>query len=174
LRQLLQQQLVYDAFYCHCNYFYGNIIKMKCDELRKSAFSNFFVAYGRIVKEIDRRMSDAGVASLEVYDVLLVLEDAPDRRLRMSELADRIVYSRSGLTRLADRLESNGLIQRLACPNDRRALHVTITDVGLGERRRAWPVLEAAIVDLFGKHLNEEEAAVIARSFARMNEALNG
>ena len=141
---------------------------MSTASTKKEAFSNFFQAYGRVSKEVDRRMLEAGVVSLEVYDVLLSLEDAPEQRMRMSELADHIIYSRSGLTRLADRLEQQGLIQRVACPNDRRALHVTLTSAGLRERERAWPVLEAAMTELFSDLITDAEAATVRDVFARV------
>ncbi len=141
---------------------------MNPDGLRKRAFSNFFMAHGRITKELERRMSADGVVSLEVYDVLLALEDAPDQRLRMSELADKIIYSRSGLTRLADRLEQKGLIRRVACPNDRRAMHVEITELGLSERLRAWPTLERGIQELFGERISDDEASSIGLAFAKI------
>jgi DNA-binding MarR family transcriptional regulator len=141
---------------------------MNSDGLRKRAFSNFFMAHGRITKELERRMSADGVVSLEVYDVLLALEDAPDQRFRMSELADRIIYSRSGLTRLADRLEQKGLIRRVACPNDRRAMHVEITELGLSERLRAWPTLERGIQELFGERISDDEASSIELAFAKI------
>lgn len=143
-------------------------ILMNSDGLRKRAFSNFFMAHGRITKELERRMSTDGVVSLEVYDVLLALEDAPDQRFRMSELANKIVYSRSGLTRLADRLEQKGLIRRVACPNDRRAMHIEITELGLAERVRAWPTLERGIRELFGQRISDDEARMIETAFSNI------
>ena len=141
---------------------------MNCDGLRKRAFSNFFMAHGRITKEIERRMSADDVVSLEVYDVLLALENSPEQRLRMSELAEEIFYSRSGLTRLADRIEQKGLIRRVACPNDRRAMHVEITELGISERLRAWPTLERSIKELFGDRITDDEASSIEMAFAKV------
>jgi DNA-binding MarR family transcriptional regulator len=113
----------------------------------KDAYACFLVANSVLTRMIDRRLREAGVVGIEVYDVLLSLEDAPEQRLRMSELADRLVISRSGITRLADRLEKDGLIQRMACPSDRRAMYCGLTEKGLEERKRAWPTYSQAISD---------------------------
>ena len=135
-------------------------------DVKKAAWVEFYLAQSQITREIDRRMTAAGVVGMEVYDVLLNLEDAPDSRLRMNELADRVTYSRSGITRLVDRLEKEGLVARVACPNDRRAMHCQLTARGRAERERAWPVYAAGIEALFGRHLSDEDAKTIVRLFA--------
>jgi len=134
-------------------------------DVKKAAWVEFYLAQAQITREIDRRMTAAGVVGMEVYDVLLNLEDAPDSRLRMNELADRVTYSRSGITRLVDRLEKEGLVARVACPSDRRAMHCQLTAHGRSERERAWPVYAAEIEALFGRHLSDEDAKTIVRLF---------
>ena len=134
----------------------------------KSAWVAFFVAQGVLAKRIDAELEAAGCVTLDVYDVLLSLEESPERRLRMSELADRVLVTRSGVTRLVDRLERQGLLKREACPNDRRACHATLTAAGLAERERAWPVYRQAIANHFAQHVSDEEATLIARVFRRM------
>lgn len=74
---------------------------------------------------------------LASYDVLVQLAESPDRRLRMTELADRVLLSRSGLTRLVDRLEREGLVERAACPGDARVTHAVLTEAGLARLRTA-------------------------------------
>ena len=73
---------------------------------------------------------------LASYDVLVQLVEAPDRRLRMTELAQRVLISRSGLTRLVDRLEREGLVRREACDDDARGLFAVLTEAGF-QRLRA-------------------------------------
>jgi DNA-binding MarR family transcriptional regulator len=135
----------------------------------KEAWIAFFVAHGALVHKIDRAMSEAGVVPMDTYDILLTLEMAPDQRLKMSELADRALLSRSGITRLVDRLEADGLLCRQNCPQDRRACHAVITDKGRQERERAWPVYRKAIADHFARHLSSEEAKTVAEIFGRMH-----
>ena len=83
--------------------------------------------------------------SLHEYEVLLTLADAPDGRMRMSELAAAVVLSQSGLTRLVDRLVRDGSVARIRCEGDRRGLNAELTDAG---RRR---YLEARVTHLGGR-----------------------
>lgn len=130
---------------------------------QKSAWAGFFVAHGRITRKIDRMLKAAGCVSMDVYDVLLTLEMAEGGRLIMSELANRVLLTRSGMTRLTDRLEKQGLLRRESCPNDRRAIHVVLTEKGLKERERAWEVYRAGIAEHFAAHLSDDDAACIER-----------
>ena len=102
-----------------------------------------------------------------VYDILLVLEESPDQRLRMSELAELALISRSGITRLVDRLEKDGLVKRASCSHDRRAIHALLTEKGLKERERAWPIYEEALEELFASKLNDAEAKTLAKLLRR-------
>ena len=102
-----------------------------------------------------------------VYDILLVLEESPDQRLRMSELAELALISRSGITRLVDRLEKDGLVKRASCSHDRRAIHALLTEKGLKERERAWPIYEKALEELFASKLNDAEAKTLAKLLRR-------
>lgn len=77
--------------------------------------------------------------TLDDYEVLVNLSESPERRLRMSELADRLISSRSRLTYRVDRLERAGLVRRQACPEDGRAIHAVITDAGFERLRGAAP-----------------------------------
>jgi DNA-binding MarR family transcriptional regulator len=117
---------------------------------------------------------DRSLLSLEHYDVLLCLKRAPggETRLRLSELAKAVTLSRSGLTRLVDRLEKAGLLRREACPSDRRGAFAVLTPKGSDALRRTWPAYARAIQEHFARHLSDEEAAVLARAFGRILRAL--
>src|SRR5689334_23371658 len=77
-------------------------------------------AHAALSDRIERALAAAGLPALAWYDVLWALYSAPDRRLRMAELADHTVFSRSGLTRLVDRMEAAGVVERQPAPGDRR------------------------------------------------------
>lgn len=77
--------------------------------------------------------------ALASYDVLTQLSESPDRRLRMNDLADRVLLSRSGLTRLVDRLQRDGLVEREACASDARGLFAVLTDDGAVRLAEATP-----------------------------------
>jgi DNA-binding MarR family transcriptional regulator len=135
---------------------------------KKKAWSLCFVAHALMAKKIDEAMEEAGVIPLDVYDVLLNLEMAHGGRLRMSELAEAVLLSRSGLTRLIDRLEQKGLIERINCEQDRRSTYAQITEQGLSERKKAWPVFESQIEALFASQLSAGDEVFLTGIYGRV------
>jgi DNA-binding MarR family transcriptional regulator len=121
-----------------------------------------------LIADIDRRLAAAGQIPLHWYDVLIELYEAPDQKLRMADLAQRVLLTRSGLTRLVDQLEAKGYLRRVLDPEDRRGFYAILTDAGVAAMRSAWPIYAAGIQELFGAHLSPEEAAILVRLFARM------
>jgi DNA-binding MarR family transcriptional regulator len=126
------------------------------------AWRAFLTAYGRVTRRINRDLAEAGLPDLGWYDVLWALYEAPDRRLRMRELADRVVISRTGLVRLVDRIEASGLVRREAVPGDRRGAYVSVTDEGAALLRRMWPVYRRGVAEHFAAHL-DARAGLIRR-----------
>ena len=104
-----------------------------------SAWRTFLRAHATVVRALEAELLAEHDLPLASYDVLVQLSESPDQRLRMTELADRVLLSRSGLTRLADRLEREGLLRREACPSDARGTLAVLTDAGLERLREAWP-----------------------------------
>ncbi len=103
------------------------------------AWRGFLRAHATVVRVLEADLQAEHALPLASYDVLVQLSESSDRRLRMTELADRVLLSRSGLTRLADRLEREGLISREPCPSDARGTLAVLTDAGLDRLREAWP-----------------------------------
>ncbi len=97
-------------------------------ELR--AWKGFLRVHALLTKELDAELERGHGMSLSSYEVLLHLMNTGEGRMRMSELADSVILSRSGLTRLVDRLEREGLIERCTCPSDARGFNACITDAG--------------------------------------------
>ena len=95
----------------------------------------------------------------------------PDRRLRLHELARKVVLSRSGLTRLVDRLEAEGLLRREQAISDRRGAYAVLTDKGYQALRSAWPVYAAEIERRFGRHLSSAQARDLAALLAGIARA---
>ena len=139
---------------------------------RLNAFSLFVVANARLMTKLSEEVERGGGMALDVYDVLVTLESAPDHRLKLSDLADRIVLSRSGLTRRVDRLEGLGYLRREACPRDRRSIYAVLTEEGLAAREQAWPAFRSAIRAYFGDRMTEGEAKQMAAVMRRVIEPL--
>jgi len=139
-------------------------MKSHLPEAHLDAWRRYYVSFWRIFGAIDADLQAAGLPSLSWYDALYELYLAPNRRLRMSELAHSALLSRSGLTRLVDKLEKAKLIERRSCPTDGRGQEAVLTEEGVEMLRKIWPVYRAGIAKYFATPLNEKDA----RDFARM------
>src|SRR6266853_2912916 len=146
----------------------------KDHDAKSHALAGRLTAHATPIEKIETALAEANLPPLAWYDVLWELEKAEGGKLRMHELARRIVLSRSNLTRLADRLEDAGLIEREDTPHDRRGYHCVITRAGLALRRRMWPVYKAEIERLFSRHITAEEARTIGDALARTVKAARG
>jgi DNA-binding MarR family transcriptional regulator len=135
------------------------------------AWAVLLTAHATLVEKIELALSQAKLPPLAWYDVLWELEKAEGGKLRMHELARRIVLSRSNLTRLADRLEKAGLVAREETSHDRRGYHCVITRAGLAMRKKMWPVYREAIERLFSRHVTLEEARAMGAGLARAVKA---
>lgn len=107
------------------------------DDPRLDAWRSFLEAHARVTRLLDDELRLEHGLSLAEYDALFQLVDAPGRRLRMNQLADRVILSRSGITRLIDRLEASGLVERAHCASDARGAEAVLTDAGLVRLRAA-------------------------------------
>lgn len=140
---------------------------MRLSKAHRGAWVGLLFVHSRLLRQIDARLEKADVISLDVYDLLLMLEESPKGRLRMSELAERVLISRSGMTRFVDRLEKDGLLKREPDAKDRRSMYAVVTKKGLKERERAWPVYSKAIQELFASKLSEDEARQLSDTLKR-------
>ena len=105
---------------------------------------------------------------LRWYDALVQLEETPDG-LRMNELAERILYSKSGFTRVVDRLEEAGLVQRVRPEDDRRAILVVLTDEGRATMERARRHHRHSIEQHFSRHLSETDIKTLTRALEKLS-----
>ncbi|MDP9458650.1 MAG: MarR family transcriptional regulator [Actinobacteria bacterium] len=144
------------------------------DQGREEAWRALITAHAAAVERIERGLLEAGLPPLGWYDVLLELSAAPGCRLRMHELARAVVLSRSGLSRLVDRLEKAGLLRREPDPEDGRGSFAVLTNEGSRMRERMWPVYAKGIAEHFGAHVSDEEAAVLCRALGRVRDAARG
>lgn len=102
------------------------------------------------------------------FDVLEQLRQAPDRRLRMQDLGERLAMSASGLSRRVSRMEHAGLVERQPCPDDRRGVLVVLTDLGKRRYRKALPVHLRGVEKYFLDHLSPEESRTLRAVFERV------
>ena len=127
-----------------------------------AAWSGFLQGHAQIVRALDAELEREHELPLTSYDVLIQLSLAPDRRLRMFELADAVVLSRSGLTRLVERLERDGLVERERGVADLRQMYARLTDRGFELVADATPTHIAGIKERFLERLSDEQTKQLA------------
>jgi DNA-binding MarR family transcriptional regulator len=136
-----------------------------------AAWAGFLRVHAAVTRELDAELSVAHRLPLSSYEVLLYLHSAPDGMMRMSELADSVLLSRSGLTRLVDRLEGAGLLERRQCSSDARGFHAAITAAGRRAFRDAHATHLAGVRERFLRHFSAEELGRLAELWDRVEPA---
>lgn len=133
----------------------------RSEEPQLDAWRAFLRAHAAVVDRLDHELQAEQDLALTWYEVLLHLSRAPDNRLRLSALADQLLLSRSGLTRLVDRMVAAELIEREVCPTDRRGAFAVLTPQGRTRLTRAAPVHLRGIREHFLAHLTDREVAAV-------------
>jgi DNA-binding MarR family transcriptional regulator len=133
-----------------------------------AAWRGFLRAHAQLTKELDAELTAERSLPLSHYDVLTVLDGAPGARLRMRDLADSVVLSRSGLTRLVDRLVRDGLVEREDCESDARGAYAVLLPAGRERLLDARPVHQAGIRKRFLRRLSPEEQDLMAACWEKL------
>ena len=136
--------------------------------LSTSAWGALLQGHTAVVPVLDAELVAEAGMSLRCYDVLLGLAAAPERKLRMSDLADRVVLSRTRVSRLVDEMAVAGLLVREQNPQDGRSAYAALTDLGLRRYRRAAPQYLAGIEEHFAQRLSDPELAALAALLQRV------
>jgi DNA-binding MarR family transcriptional regulator len=138
------------------------------DERELRAWRGMLRAHAALTKALDADLEAAHGLPLSSYEVLLYLDDAEDGRMRMRDLAASVILSRSGLTRLADRLEREGLIRRESCASDARGSYAVLTPAGADKLAVARATHLAGVRSLFLAHFSETELDVLGDAWERL------
>jgi len=142
--------------------------KLNPAELR--AWTAFFDAQASLLRRLEAELVKKEDMTLAEFDVLIQLAMAPDRRVRMTELSERVRLSRSGLTRLVDRLVEAGLLTRWHCQSDRRGTFAVLTPSGVDRVRRARPVHLRGVGRHFVERLSPDQLAAVAEALEPLGE----
>lgn len=125
------------------------------------AWKSVLLVQARMVAELEKRTEQAGVMPPSWLDLLLKLSHAPQKRLRMSDLAGWAVLTRGGVSRLVARMEASGLLRREACEDDGRGTFAVLTQAGTEALKRAEPVYREVLAECFAAHLTVEQTEAI-------------
>jgi DNA-binding MarR family transcriptional regulator len=144
----------------------GSLSSLSPERLR--AWRLYFESALALVDVLDAELArDAGMP-LRWYDALVHLEETPEG-LRMNELAERILYSKSGFTRVVDRMEEAGLVRRVRPDNDRRSILIVLTGTGRGAMEKARRHHRTAIEQHFSQHLTEADIKALTRALEKVS-----
>jgi DNA-binding MarR family transcriptional regulator len=127
-----------------------------------------------LFEQLGRQLSDDSGMSLAEYEILVQLSEAPGRRLRMSELADRVVSSRSRITHTVGRMEDRALVHREACADDGRGVLCVLTDAGFAQLEAAAPGHVEMVRTVLFEPLDPADVAGLGVALAKVREQLRG
>jgi DNA-binding MarR family transcriptional regulator len=142
--------------------------RRRLSQAELDAWRGFLRAHSALIRELDAELVAAHDLPLRSYDVLVQLEGAPGRRLRMTELSRSVLLSASGVSRLVDRLEADGLVCRQRCELDGRGYWAELTDKGLARLREARPTHLAGVRRRFLAQVGESELEALGRLWRRL------
>lgn len=143
----------------------------RLDARERDAWRGMLRVHAALTKVLDAEMEARHGLPLSSYEVLLVLADAEGERMRMCDLASSILLSRSGLTRLVDRLERDGLLERQSCPSDARGAFARLTPAGRERFDEARRTHLAGVRTLFLDRLEPEEQELLGQLWTRLAPA---
>lgn len=141
---------------------------------RLAPWRAFLTAYMQVARRLDEELRVEHGLSLQEYGALLSLVEAPDHRIRMSRLAEALLLSKSGVTRLVDRLVEDGLVTRSSCSSDARGAEATLTDAGIERLRSASPTHLRGISAYFLEAIPDDDIAAVHRAMQRVADHAGG
>ena len=133
------------------------------------SFVSLVRAYSHATRALNAQLTADHGLTISDYEVLLRLSRAPDRRMRRVDLAQEVLLTASGITRLLDGLERSGYVARAACDADRRVVYAVLTDEGLDKLRAASATHVAQIDDFFTARYDDAELTDLAGLLARID-----
>jgi DNA-binding MarR family transcriptional regulator len=143
------------------------ILAAALDEVELRAWQAFLVTHARVARRLEADLIARNDLPLAEFDVLFQLAVAEGRRLRMAELADRVLLSRAGITRLVDRLVADGLVGRLKCASDARGFYAVLTPGGMARLEAATPAHLESVRRYFLERFSRSELELLASLLER-------
>lgn len=140
----------------------------KISPKKERAWRDFRRAQALVDRYLDEDLRAHQGISMQIYDALVQLSEAPDQRLRMNELASALTYSASGITRLVDTLERHDYARREPDAASRRSIFIRLTAAGLDKLQSTWLTHVSGVQEAFARHLTDTEAATFSKVFQKI------
>jgi DNA-binding MarR family transcriptional regulator len=141
---------------------------------RLAPWRAFVRAQAHVSRRLDEDLRAEHGLSLQEYVALLILAESPERRMRMGHLAESLTLSKSGATRLIDRLVDDGFVARASCSSDARGAEAALTDAGVARLRTAAPTHLRGIADYFLSAIGSDDLEVIERAMHEVSSCASG
>ncbi|OBK82012.1 MarR family transcriptional regulator [Mycolicibacter heraklionensis] len=151
----------------------SNVADHKLSDRQAQAWGAYIESSIQLETRLDELLRERTGLTLIDYHLLMLLAGAPEQRMRMSELADRMVFSRSRITYQIDSMTKRGLTVRESAPDDRRGYRAVLTATGLKSLQQAMPQHAQSVRELFLDDLNSDELACVERVFSRLRNRLS-
>jgi DNA-binding MarR family transcriptional regulator len=145
----------------------------RLDNRELRAWRGLLRVHAALSKELDAQLEAAHGLPLTSYEVLMYLSDAEGGRMRMHDLASSVLLSRSGLTRLVDRLERDGYLERCSCAHDARGAFAVLTSAGREKLEAARETHLAGVRELFLSHFSAEQLDMLGDGWERVLTSLS-
>ncbi|CAN7762642.1 MarR family transcriptional regulator [Paenibacillus sp. LjRoot153] len=136
----------------------------RLSEFEIGVWREFLKTHAKVIERIEQDLANYKRVPLSTYDVLIALYEATNKKLRVNDINKKILLTKSGLTRLLDRLEKEGLIRREKSEIDRRGSYAILTSEGETQLRKAWPIYANGIKNYFVSSLTEQQLKMLEDS----------
>lgn len=134
-----------------------------------STWAILFKTFNRLHQSMEEEIKSQGLPALEIYDVLWTLEQAAEHTLRLNELGEKVFIAKFNITRICDKLEEQGLIEKLKCPEDKRGVHARLTPAGVELRQKTWAVYGKLIEEKFSQKLSCDDHQNLIRILGKLD-----
>ncbi len=141
--------------------------ELELTPMESEVWRGLLSTHSSIIKSLDTRLEEAHGIALSTFEALLALDQASEGQLRMADLAEHMALSRSGMTRLCDRLQRSDLIDRKSCSDDARGSYAAITEQGRELLKQAYPTYIAGVRECFLHYFSESELVMVAQCWQR-------
>src|SRR5688572_17220376 len=137
-------------------------------DVHLSAWDGLARAHAAVSGRVQEALTAAGLPPLPWYELLSALDEADEGHLKMGELAEALILTRGGMTKLFDRLVNAGLVDRTSCPGDRRAVHARLLPAGKAMLEEMRPIVNAELEAAFAGTISDDEANALSALLERV------
>ncbi|HMP47349.1 MAG TPA: MarR family transcriptional regulator [Oligoflexia bacterium] len=135
-------------------------------------WSELFVSRPIAIKKVEEKMALDSPLGLDEYDLLLIISREPEMRCRLNLITEKTLYSKSGVTRVVNRMLESGYLKKTSCPEDKRGQYASLTNEGIKALKKSWDIYSKAIIETLGPCLNRDEVKQLTSLLSKLIDQL--